>query len=135
MVEYIANKFSINNYSIVMQVDWRSFGKARKEASLSIQRFISKCLQRRYALCPSFWRWMQEFHAIDSNCNLKKSVGICFDPCERGKRLSIGIFRVRVTKEEIIQPTHFLFRFMFCTHRTYIVDNNFRQLKIYLLSQ
>jgi len=42
MIEFLANKWSIDEEILTTQVDWYAFGKARKEVSFPIQRFMSK---------------------------------------------------------------------------------------------
>eukprot|EP00979_Chaetoceros_neogracilis_P010569 scaffold2500_cov172-Chaetoceros_neogracile.AAC.2 len=68
MIEFLANKWSIDEETLTTQVDWYAFGKARKEASFPIQRFMSKWIsgdtatgrvmlrrkQRLIAKCPTY---------------------------------------------------------------------------------
>ena len=42
MVEYLASNLEIEEETLATQVDWYSFGRARRETIFPIQRFMSK---------------------------------------------------------------------------------------------
>ena len=66
MIEFLANKWSIDEETLTTQVNWYAFGKAREETSFPIQRFMAKWIsgdtatgrvmlrrkQRLIAKCP-----------------------------------------------------------------------------------
>ena len=61
MVEYKATKFSIDEYMLTAKVDWYSYSsKARKEATLTIQHFVTKWISGDTATGKTMTRRKQQ---------------------------------------------------------------------------
>ena len=46
MIEFLSHNLGIEEETLATQVDWYAYGKARKETTFPIQRFMSKWISR-----------------------------------------------------------------------------------------